>query len=344
MRNSSLKGQPKFRSNKERLSAFLRLFKKQDQVLILIVADPDSLASALAVKKLLQGKVQKITISHVNEIKRLNNQVMVSSLKIPLNPFKPSLLTQHNKFILVDSQPTHQEVFKNVKFTAVIDHHPLTSGWSADYVDIRPDYGATATILYEYLKTAKVRPGIRLATAMVYAIKTDTNNFEKSAKTQDVLAFQYFYRYMNRHLLHKIECSDLRRSELKYFKIALENLKYVQKRAFTFVGKVLNADILVVIADFLNKVFETSWVFVAGECKKKLVVIVRCDGYRKDAGKLVSRAFKHLGSAGGHKEKARAEIPFENLGIPPEEFTTHTLINLLKKHFRRLPKREAPLI
>jgi nanoRNase/pAp phosphatase (c-di-AMP/oligoRNAs hydrolase) len=99
-----------------------------------------------------------------------------------------------------------------------------------------------------------------------------------------------------------------------------------------------------VIADFLNKVYETSWVFVAGECKKKLVVIVRCDGYRKDAGKLVSRAFKHLGSAGGHKEKARAEIPFENLGIPPEEFTTHTLIKLLKKHFRRLPKREAPLI
>ncbi len=344
MKNSSSTGQPKYRSNKERLAAFFKVFKKQDRVLILIVADPDSLASALALKKLLQGKVQRATISNVNEIKRLNNQVMVSSLKIPLTPFKENLLTEYDKFVLVDSQPTHQEVFKKVKFNVVIDHHPLTTGWSADYVDIRPDYGATATILYEYLKTAKLRPGVRLATAMIYAIKTDTDNFEKKAKIQDVVAFQYLYRHVNRHLLQKIECADLRRSELKYLKIALENLRYVHRRAFTFVGKVLNSDILVVIADFLNKVYETSWIFVAGINKKKLIIIVRCDGYKKDAGKLVSKAFKHLGLAGGHKEKARAEIPLEKLGIDPQEFSTATLIGLLKKHFKKTRLKETPLV
>lgn len=341
-------GERKFRSNKERVQCFLKLFEKKDSVLVLFWADPDALASACGVKKILQNRVSKITLSPVNEIRRLNNQVMVEILKIPLTPFKPSLLQEHNKFILVDSQPSHREEFKDINFTAIIDHHPLTPELKAPYVDIRPSYGATSTIIYEYLKTLKLRPNVYLATALIYGIKTDTDNFRKSAQLQDVLAFQKLYKKMNKHLLNKIESSDLRRSELKYFKTALANLKYKGNRAFSYLGKVRNPDILVLVADFLNKVYETAWVFVGGEYKKTLILIVRCDGYRKDAGKLVKNLFKNLGKAGGHREKARAEIPFEKLPYDQEEFTTATLIKLFWKYFRikekeKLPKKEAPI-
>ncbi|MEZ0344576.1 MAG: DHH family phosphoesterase [Caldimicrobium sp.] len=324
---------PKFKSNKERLKYFLKLFDKNDRVLVLFWADPDAIASAFAVKKLLQNRVAKITLSHVNEIRRLNNQVMVELLKIPVVPYKREFLMDYNKFVLVDSQPTHREEFKDINFTAVIDHHPVTNGWSADFIDIRPDYGATSTILFEYLKTLKLNPNVYLATALTYGLKTDTDNFQKSAQLQDVLAFQRLFKKMNKHLLAKIESSDLRRSELKYFKTALENLKYLGNKAFTYLGKVSNSDVLVLVADFLNKVYETSWVFVGGEYKKNLVIIVRCDGYRKDAGKLVTRVFKNMGKAGGHKEKARAEIPFESIEKSPEEFTTASLIRLFRKYF-----------
>ncbi len=337
-KNSRNSKKIKFRSNKERVNYFLSLFEKADRVLILIWADPDSLASALAVKRILQKKVEKITISNVNEISRLNNQVMVKSLKIPLQKYRRDLLEEYNKFILVDSQPLHREEFKDIHFTAVIDHHPETEGWEADFVDIRPEYGATATILSEYLRVLKIKPSVYLATALVYAIKTDTDNFEKSAQLQDVLAFQKLYKYMNKHLLAKIESSDLRRSELKYFKVALNQLKFKKKRVFVYVGKVSNSDVLVLIADFLNKVYETSWVFVGGEYKKKLVIIIRCDGYRKDAGKLATRVFKNLGLAGGHREKARAEIPFENLEVDPSRFSTNSLINLFKNYFKDTKK------
>lgn len=339
----------KFKSNKERLSYFLKLFERKDHVLILFWADPDAIASALALKKILQNKVSSLTLSPVNEIRRLNNLVMVESLKIPLVNFNSSLLVTHNKFILVDSQPTHREEFKNIFFTAVIDHHPFTEGWNALYIDIRPHYGATSSILYEYLKTLKIKPNVYLSTALIYGIKTDTDNFRKSAQIQDVIAFQKLYNRMNKHLLNKIESSDLRRSELKYFKSALNNLKYRGNRAFSYVGRVSHPDILVLMADFFNKVYETSWVFIGGEYKRNLIVIVRCDGYRKNAGKVVSRLFKNLGKAGGHKEKARAEIPFEKLQIDPEEFTTMSLIKLFKKHLAlqekvSKSKEEAPLI
>ncbi len=339
----------KFKSNKERLGYFLKLFEKKDQVLILFWADPDAIASAFALKKILQNRVYGITLSPVNDIRRLNNLVMIEVLKIPLTKFQPNLLKVHNKVLLVDSQPPHREEFKNIEFTAVIDHHPQTDGWEAAFADIRPHYGATSSILYEYLKTLKIRPNVYLSTALIYGIKTDTDNFRKSAQMQDVIAFQKLYNRMNKHLLNKIESSDLRRSELKYFKMALNNLKYRGSRAFCYIGKVSSPDILVLIADFLNKVYETSWVIVGGEFKRTLVIIVRCDGYRKDAGKVVSKLFKGLGKAGGHKEKARAEIPFEKLNLDSEEFTTISLIKLFKKHLAlreklTKTKQEPPLI
>ncbi len=330
----------KFKSNKERVNYFLKLFRKEDRVLILIWADPDALAGALALKRILQNKVEKITISNVNEIKRLNNQVMIEILKIPMVKFVPQLLEFYNKVILVDSQPAHREEFKNIKFTAVIDHHPLTNGWESDYIDIRPNYGATSTILFEYLKTLKIKPSVYLATALIYGIKADTDNFEKSAQLQDVIAFQKLYKKMNKHLLSKIESAHLKRSELKYFKIALDNLKIQKGKIFSYIGKVSNTDILVLIADFFNKVADTSWIFVGGEYKKNLIIIIRCDGYKKDAGKLAKRLFKDIGLAGGHREKARAEIQFSNLNLESDKFDTLQFIKLFEKYFRSKAKKK----
>jgi nanoRNase/pAp phosphatase (c-di-AMP/oligoRNAs hydrolase) len=186
---------------------------------------------------------------------------------------------------------------------------------------------------------------VHLATAMIYAIKTDTDNFEKSANLQDVMAFQKLYKYMNKHLLNKIESSHMRRSELKYFKMALNHLKFQKNRVFVYVGKVSNSDVLVLIADFLNKVYDTSWVFVGGIYKKNLVIIIRSDGYRKDAGKMAARLFKNMGIAGGHREKARAEIPFASLNTTPEEFNIRHFIKLFAKYFKvRNKKKEEQII
>jgi len=62
------------------------------------------------------------------------------------------------------------------------------------------------------------------------------------------------------------------------------------------------------------------------------VVIFRCDGYKKDAGKLAIKIFAALGSAGGHREAARAEVPLRNLPMDGQEFTTQTLKRLATKH------------
>ena len=62
---------------KGKLNHFYEQFSNDDRVLVAINADPDAIASALAVKRLLWRKVQAITIFHINTIDRPDNMAML---------------------------------------------------------------------------------------------------------------------------------------------------------------------------------------------------------------------------------------------------------------------------
>lgn len=323
-----------WKSARERLHGFWDVFDKEDEVLVCINADPDALACALAIKRLLRYRVKSISIAHPNEIRRLNNVAMVERLKIPLERLGNVRVQDFSKKILVDSQPTHLPVFEKIEFDVIIDHHPLSGEYQAPFVDIRPQYGACSTMLIEYLRAGNMTPSVALATALFYAIKVDTRDFSKQSVLADGISFRYLFNIANRNLVKKFELADLRRSELKYFDVALSNLTYTKGRFYTHLGKVRNPDILVNIADFLNHVDKIDWVLVSGIHGDKLVVIFRCDGYRKSAGKLAGRIFSEVGSAGGHKEAGRAEVPLKNLSLGDKEFTTKTLKRLTTRHMK----------
>lgn len=320
------------RTAKERLREFLGLFSKEDDVLLVINADPDALASCLAVKRLLRYKVRSVTISYPNEIRRLSNLAMVDLLKIPIERLHNISLKNYSKKVMLDSQPLHLPAFENIAFDAVIDHHPITSGWEADYIDLRPDYGAVASMMIEYLRAGGMKPSVALATALFYAIKVDTNNFEKKANLADAISFRYLFNLANHNLVRKIELSELRISELNYFRTAFTEMKISNNRLYVHVGRVYNPDILVIIADFFNHVQKVSWVFVSGIHGERLVVIFRCDGYKKNAGRLAENIFAEVGSAGGHREAARAEVPLKNLDKHDQDFSTRILMRLTRRH------------
>jgi len=299
---------------------FLQLFNRDDRVLVLINPDPDSMASALAVKRLLWKRVIRIVIAYVGEVQRLENQTMIELLKIPMVKIGKTKSGHFTRRVLVDSQPDHSEIFGQYAYDAIIDHHPKSRNRDAPYVDIRPEYGATATILTEYLREARIKPSMRLATALLYAIKTDTANFERDAIEEDVRQFRYVFQFANLNRLRKIEASELRISDLQYFQIALENRVLRKKRLYAHVGRVPSGDICVQIADFFMRVYGVGWSFVSGVHDGKLIVVIRNDGYRKDAGRLANLAFGAFGSAGGHRGAARAEIPIGSVphgGLSP---------------------------
>jgi nanoRNase/pAp phosphatase (c-di-AMP/oligoRNAs hydrolase) len=300
------------RSKSTQLQRFYEQFSGNDQVLIVINADPDAIASAMAISRLLWRKTANLTISNINVISRPDNLAMQRLLGVSLAPFSGIDTHKFSRLVLVDSQPNHSELMADLKPDVIIDHHPDT-GVKAPFLDIRPNYGATATIMTEYLWAARIKPSAKLATALFHAIKTDTHDFTAQTQMEDVKAFQYLFRHANIHLARKIEQADLRLDYLKYFKTALQAMRLRKGWVFAHLGPVENPDICVIMADFFMRVSSVKWSIVSGTCDKKLVIIFRNDGIRKNAGRVAKDSFGQLGSAGGHKTMARAELSLSGL-------------------------------
>jgi len=295
------------------LQRLYQLFSHEDRLLILIDADPDSMASAWALKRLLWRRLSHIVISHIRPITRPQNERMVRLLGIPSLPLERVHPEEFNRKAIVDSQPSHHANFKGHTYDVIIDHHPLLPDSTARLVDIRPEYGATSTILTEYLRAARIKPSIRLATALYYGIKTDTSNFERPAIEADVRAFHYLFSYIRKPLVRRLEFAELKLDMLPYYQTALRRYRVRGNRLYTFLGNVNTPDILVILADSFLRVEEISWTIVGGIYEDRLIVIFRNDGLRKNAGRLAVKAFGKLGSAGGHATNARAEVPLANL-------------------------------
>jgi len=307
------------RSSADRLSGFFKQFTNSDRVLVVISADPDAIACALAVRRLLAGRTAGVVISNVNQISRPDNLAMIRLLKIPLVAFSDVRTEQFAKLVIVDSQPKHNEHMAALHPQVIIDHHPDT-GYQAPFTDIRPTYGATATIMTEYLRAARIVPAQTLATALYHAIKTDTDDFKRQTLAEDLQAFQYLFRRTNIQLARRITQADLRLDYLKYFKIALQYMRLRKGRVFVHLGTVANPDVCVIIADFFMRIHTVSWSIVSGICDKKLVVIFRNDGARINAGRIAQEGFGSFGSAGGHKTMARAEINLVDSKEPGIDF------------------------
>ena len=321
-----------FEVSRTRASRFLKLFSEKDQVLILINPDPDSMASAFAVRRLLRKRVRKSSIGYIGDMKRLENKAMMELLRISMVSIDRLAPEGFSLRILVDSQPNHSEILERFSYDAIIDHHPKVQRWSASHVDIRPEYGSTSTILAEYLQAAGIRPSIKLATALLYGIKTDTDTLEQGAAEADIRQFRNLLQYADMNLLRKIEKSELRLRDLSYFKTAIEKRIVTKKGLYTHLGEVPSPDICVQIADFFMGVYGMNWSFVSGVYRGKLVIILRNDGYRKDAGKLAERAFGSFGPAGGRRRAARAEITLESLRKAGVETRNSELKGFVRSH------------
>ncbi|MDL2209253.1 DHH family phosphoesterase [Desulfovibrio sp. OttesenSCG-928-O18] len=322
-----------------KIQEMLSLFSREESWLILVNADPDAMASAMALKRIMSHRVFDVDIARINEITRPDNLAMIRGVHLHMKKYDPAMLGEYQKFAIVDSQPHHSPLFQGIHFSVIIDHHPLPEQPAeAAYAEVRPDYGSNSTLLTEYLYNLKIRPGKLLATALQFGIKSDTASFARKFCDADLRAYHYLAKFADQPLLSRIIRSEFHRRWLPFFAKACLNLHNAGSGQFVFIGKVENPDILVVIADFLTRVYEFRWVAVSGQYEDTVVVIYRGDGSR-DIGRLANMQFSDIGSAGGHKSLARAEFPASTAdGANLELFVyKRVLANPRRKAVREVP-------
>ena len=305
-----------FRVLSAQIAQLQALLVREESWAILIIADPDALASAMALQRIIRSRVKSVTIARTNEITRPDNLAMIRYLNIPVVKWRPSMRRKFQRFALVDSQASHNPAFAGLEFSVIIDHHPRsTDPCSAPFQDIRPDYGSVSTMMTEYLYSAGIRPARLLATALQYGIRTDTATFGRGCTDVDLRAYHYLSRFGDAGLMNRILRSEYMPEWLPYFSRAFETLRPCGRGSYVWLGKVESSDILVVLADFFLKVHGLRWVAVCGVSAGRIIVVFR-GGYGKmDLGAVAACVFPEIGGGGGHKTMARAEAALVDVPV-----------------------------
>lgn len=297
----------------------LRSMARPDDTLAVLMygsPDPDAVASAMALREIFkQGRgLKKFAFVATEGVLRQQNKEFIKAMKVDIQLLHKVNLQEYRLLALVDAQPNFfGKVYENLHPHIVLDHHPVTSAWHAELADVRPHYGSLSTIMTEYLLAAKVRIPKILYTALLYGIKSDTNNFERDSILEDIGAYYLNHARANRQLIRRIELNQIPERYLKYFEHAYFHRRRYRDRVTSFLGKVESPDVCVQVADFYLRIADIYYVVIAGVIKDRLIIVFRGDGYRQDCGSIAEKAFGKYGSAGGHKSAARVEISLETL-------------------------------
>jgi nanoRNase/pAp phosphatase (c-di-AMP/oligoRNAs hydrolase) len=303
---------------------FSQLRKQTDELLdwvrgkgkILIIVhdnpDPDCLASAMALHHLFVMKLNKDSIiTFSGMIGRSENIAMAKELQIPLTPLEIVNLKEYQVICMLDTQPDtgNNSLPPGTRVDIVIDHHPLrqqTRG--CRWCDVREDYGTTATILYEYLLSQDVSLGVKLATALFYAIKSETQDLGREASLPDKEAYLRLFPLTNKKLLFAITHPKL---PVEYFLTignALDNARLFDKALVANLREIVFPEIVAEMADFLLRLENIETVLCLGHYSSQMILSIRTVRHDLNAGEIIKRIVAGLGKAGGHGMMAGGKI------------------------------------
>ncbi|QMU56481.1 MAG: hypothetical protein GKS04_04975 [Candidatus Mycalebacterium zealandia] len=296
--------------SKSGVAKLKKVHEGADKILILLHdhPDPDAMASALALRTLLGRNRQTATIGHFGTtVSRPENVAMMDMLEIDVVSVTLRQAKNFDSVAMVDVQPSF---FGDIlpKVDSVIDHHPEVENYKASFVRISADEGATSTIMTGLLRASGMEISERLATALLYGIKTDTFSLARDAGDDDIEAFTFLYQKANLGLLRKIEKAEIPSDQLKVFGKSLARHRVKDGVLFVNLGKVNHEYMIPKMADFCMQVKDTEWVASFGILRDSYFLLsLRNVGYVKSAGRVARHLFHMFGSENGKNGKVLRE-------------------------------------
>jgi nanoRNase/pAp phosphatase (c-di-AMP/oligoRNAs hydrolase) len=274
--------------------------------------DPDALASAAALKYLVAKLLKKeahIVLGGI--VGRAENRAMLTYLNITLVPVSEVRFGGETQVALVDTQPgrTNNSLPDGVVPAVVIDHHPAYDSYpGVSFLDLREEYGATSTILTEYVRDSKLPAEPKIATALFYGITAETQDLGREATAADIEAAHFLYPFTNKRRLAKIENARVPREYFRAFRQGIEHATlYEGKVVVSMLGEVQYPDMVAEVADFMLRLEQVEWAAALGTFGSCLHCSVRTTDREVNAGDLLQRVLGSK-SAGGHDMIAGGRI------------------------------------
>ncbi len=300
-------------ANRARLEQLRKVTDTAERVALLLQddPDPDGIASAIALRTVLGRNRATTPLFSFGTTTRAENLAMLRLLDVGIDSADTESLRGFPCIALLDVQPAYFEE-RLPHAHIVIDHHPRVGTNDAEYSDLRPQYGATSTILTEYLEACEADVSQRLATALLYGIKSDTLMLNRETGPADLRAFMSLYPLTNYNVLRRIERPELPLAFARFLVRVLPRVRKHLGLLTLHVGAVEREDVIPQLADFCLQFENTEWVAVSGKWQDELVISVRNPGYVRSAGDVVRKLFNAIGRAGGHRTMAKARVPLRH--------------------------------
>jgi nanoRNase/pAp phosphatase (c-di-AMP/oligoRNAs hydrolase) len=292
------------------------IFRGKRRVLVLTHRnpDPDALGAAVGLMHLLREGAGVETVLAMNgAIFRAENREMVERLEIPLVPFHTIDRSGFGAAAMVDTQPGfgHTVTPPDVPLLAVVDHHVPPGGElpTVPFYDVRTEYGATSTLVYEYLRAIPLTIPIRIATALFCGVRFDTADLERNASAADARAYDELLPISDRRMLARIKNPNLPPEYFRELRRALGIARSHGGVVLAFLGKLSNPDMVSEVADLLLRYRGTKWTLAGGHHEGTYYVSLRIDAPGTDAYPMIRQILDGEGTFGGHGRIAGARIP-----------------------------------
>jgi nanoRNase/pAp phosphatase (c-di-AMP/oligoRNAs hydrolase) len=276
--------------------------------------DPDAIAAGWGLQCLVREKL-KLPTHFVGggAIVRAENRHMVELLHPPIELVDRVECRDERATILVDCSPgttNHLLARAGIRPLAVIDHHLNGSGRvRLPFKDVRPKVAAAASIAASYLREQAVEPGAKLATAMQYAIRTETSGSETRHSRLDRSILLWLAPRAEPELLAEIENAPLSREYFGDLVLAMQSAFLYDDVALCLLPRAHCAEIVGEVADLLIRCRSVRRVLCGAMVDHDLILSARTERDGDNAAKLIQKTLEGIGFAGGHAHRAGGKIP-----------------------------------
>jgi nanoRNase/pAp phosphatase (c-di-AMP/oligoRNAs hydrolase) len=309
----------------DRIHRLYRVLRSIDGRLAVVMhdnPDPDAIASALALCRIAESAGVSADACYYGEISHQENRALVNLLNLDLVELDDeAALDEYAGVALVDhSRPgVNDGLPEDTDIDIAIDHHPPRAPVEARFLDLRRNIGATSTLLTDYLSRLNVDLGADVATALLFGIHVDTNDFTREVSVPDFEAAAFLVAHADLATLQRVESPSVSPEVLATVARAVQNRDVRGEVLTSNVGELRDRDALAQAADRLLAMEGVKIAVVYGFKDGTVYVSGRARGTMIDLGESLRDALGAIGSAGGHADMAGAQVPLGILADVGEE-------------------------
>lgn len=277
--------------------------------------DPDAIASGMGMIRICEHLGLRAQLYHGGAIGRLENRFFARLVGAALAMVEPEdvrlVLQRADRVVLMDAgRPGEHNVLPGDAVpNIVLDHHSTNREvCAADYCDVRPAVGSTSTMVTTHIQELGITPEPKLAAALLFGIRTDTDHLRRNASIADMRASAYLSSLADQELLDLVEHPPLAPEVMDVIGRGILARRRGGEHLFTWCGEVASRDELPPVADLLLQEEDVSAVFAFGRLGDKVLVSARSVTGGPHVGDITKRALGEIGSGGGHATMAGGSV------------------------------------